>query len=422
VSNNLLTDQHITNEALMILENNLVFTKYVNRQYQKEYTGPVYRGATIFAKKPPKYTVRDSQTASPQDTVITQVPVTLAHQLGVDIQFSSQELTLSIDGFGQQVLQPAMAVIANQLDYLGLGLALGVSNTVGTPGTTPGSGATAAQTITLLTTAGALLDKNATPRDGNRSLVINEDAQANIIPALSGLFQDDKSISKQYTDGTLGKALGYKVSMSQNVNTYTTGAQGGTPLINGTITPASSPSGNTLTATPSTFNVPTKGWTPSTNTLKAGDVVTFNTCFAVNPVSLQTNQNLKQFVLAQDFTSDGSGNGNLVVTESMITTGAFKNVSNVPANNQAVNIVTSPASKVSPMNLAFHRDAFTLACVDLPLPRGVHMAARKSDDQLGLSMRFVAAYNVTTDQFIGRFDILCGWAGLRPEWACRIQG
>jgi P22 coat protein - gene protein 5 len=422
VANTLLTDQHITSEALMILENNLTFTKQINRQYAKEYTGPTHRGATIFAKKPPRYTVRDGQNVSIQDTLITQTPITLSHQYGVDIQFTSQELTLSIDGFSEQILQPAMTAIANQIDYAGLALALQVSNTVGTPGTTPGSGATAAQTLGIFTQAGALLDKTGTPRDDKRAVVINEDAQATVIPALSGLFQDSSSVADQYKSGTMGKALGFKFSMSQNVNTYTTGAQGGTPLINGTITAQTSPAGTSLSSSSTTYNVPTKGWTASTNTLKAGDVVTFATCYAVNPVSGATLSNLKQFVLASDFTADGSGNGNLVVTEPMITSGAYKTVSNVPANNSAVNIVTSPASKVSPLNVAFHRDAFTLATVDLPLPGGVHMAARKADDQLGISLRFVAAYNVSNDLFVGRFDVLAGHAVLRPEWACRIQG
>jgi P22 coat protein - gene protein 5 len=422
VANTLLTDQHITSEALMILENNLTFTKQINRQYQKEYTGPTHRGATIYVKRPPRYTVRDGANVSIQDTTITQVPVTLSHQYGVDVQFTSQELTLSIDGFSEQILQPAMTAIANQIDYAGLALALQVSNTVGTPGTTPGSGATAAQTLGIFTQAGALLDKTGTPRDDKRAVVINEDAQASIIPALSGLFQDSSSVADQYKSGTMGRALGFKFSMSQNVNTYTTGAQGGTPLISGTITPQSGPSGASLSSSSTTFNVPTKGWTASTAVLKAGDIVTFNTCLAVNPVSLQSYSTLKQFVLVQDATSDGSGNATLVVSEPMITSGAYKNVSNVPANNSPVNVVTSPAGKVSPMNLAFHKDAFTLATVDLPLPGGVHMAARKSDDQLGISLRFVAAYNVSNDLFVGRFDVLAGHAAIRPEWAARIQG
>jgi hypothetical protein len=423
VSNNLLTDQHITNEALMIIENNLSFTKQVNRELQKEYTGPTHRGATIFVKKPARYTVRDGQNVSVQDTTVTQVPLSLNHQYGVDVQFSSQDLTLSIDAFSEQVLAPQIVAIANAIDYAGLGLALGVANTVGTVGTTPGSGQTAQQTLTTFTQAGALLDKTGTPRDNQRAVVINEDAQASVVPALSGLFQDSGSISDQYKKGTMGTAVGLKWSMSQNVNSYTTGAQLGTPLINGTITPQTGPSGTSLSASATTFNVPTKGWTASTTgVLKAGDVVSFNTCYMTNPVSLATTNTLKQFVLVSDASSDGSGNATLVVSEPMITSGAWKNVSNVPANNAVVNIVTSGANKVTPMNLAFHKQAFTFASVPLPLPGGMHMAARKSDDQLGISLRFIAGYNISTDQFIGRFDVLCGWGAIRPEWAVRIQG
>src|SRR5579884_4139140 len=131
----------------MILENSLSFTKQVYREYQKEYSGPAHRGATIYVKKPARYTVRDGQNVSIQDTTITQVPVTLNHQYGVDVQFSSQDLTLSIDAFSEQVLQPQIVAIANAIDAAGLQLAAQTtSNFVGTPGTTPGSGMTAQQT------------------------------------------------------------------------------------------------------------------------------------------------------------------------------------------------------------------------------------------------------------------------------------
>jgi hypothetical protein len=49
------------------------------------------------------------------------------------------------------------------------------------------------------------------------------------------------------------------------------------------------------------------------------------------------------------------------------------------------------------------------------------MASRKADSQTGLSVRAVRQYNITTDQFPLRLDVLYGWAMLYPEWACRIQ-
>ena len=58
---------------------------------------------------------------------------------------------------------------------------------------------------------------------------------------------------------------------------------------------------------------------------------------------------------------------------------------------------------------------------DLPLPQGTDMAARVSDPQLGMSIRMIRDYDITTDKFPCRLDVLFGWAALRPELACRIQ-
>jgi hypothetical protein len=71
-------------------------------------------------------------------------------------------------------------------------------------------------------------------------------------------------------------------------------------------------------------------------------------------------------------------------------------------------------------NLAYHADAFTLGTADLEIPQGVDFAARESYD--GISMRIVRAYDVSSDNFICRIDVLGGWATLRPELACRILG
>ncbi|HZQ53322.1 MAG TPA: P22 phage major capsid protein family protein [Bryobacteraceae bacterium] len=431
MSSVLLTDQHITMEALAILENSLSFTKTVNRQYEKEFKN-AYRGATVYARKPPRYTVRDGQAVAIQDTVQTQVPVTLQHQFGVDVQFYSADLELSIEAFSQKVLEPQIVQIANAVDFAGLSLALQVPNVVGTAGTTPGTGATAQAALAVYGSAKAMLDKTATPRDGRRNCLINEDAESVTVPNLAGLLNPTTSISKQYTDGTMGKALGLNFSMSQNVNVFTAGAQAGTPQVATAPTPATQPFGTTLTPasgqfTPNpassaqTFSVSTKGWTASTQIFNGGEVVYFANCYMVNPLSKQNAGKLKGFVVSGPITSDGSGNATLTLTEPMITAGAYQNVTAVPTVNAAITFGIT-AGTASPQNLAYHRDAFTLACVDLPVPGGVHMAARKSDDQLGLSLRFVAQYDIRTDLFIGRFDLLCGWAALRPEWAVRILG
>ena len=72
--------------------------------------------------------------------------------------------------------------------------------------------------------------------------------------------------------------------------------------------------------------------------------------------------------------------------------------------------------------LAFHEDGFAMGCADLPLPGGVDMAYRISDKELALSIRLVRAYDINTDRYPCRLDLLYGWTTLYPELACRICG
>ncbi len=38
----------------------------------------------------------------------------------------------------------------------------------------------------------------------------------------------------------------------------------------------------------------------------------------------------------------------------------------------------------------------------------------------GVSLRFIRGYDITNNRRICRFDILAGFAALRPEWAVRV--
>ena len=130
---------------------------------------------------------------------------------------------------------------------------------------------------------------------------------------------------------------------------------------------------------------------------------------------------MQQFVITTAFSSDGTGAGTLQISPAIIGPGsAFQTVNALPANGALITVIGA-ANAVSPQGLAFHKDWITLACADLPLPGGVDMAARVADRQLGLSIRLVRAYNISTDQFPCRLDVLYGWAPLRPEIACRVQ-
>lgn len=402
MANSLLTISMVTKEALRILENNLTFAKGVNRQYDDQFgISGAKIGDTLNIRKPARYVGRTGTAIAVEDHTETSVALQLDTQFGVDVSFTSKELTLSIDEFSDRILKPAMATVANKIDRDGLSQYLNVYNAVGTPATVP----TAFETYLE---AGAKLDEEACPRDGMRSMVIGPRKQLKIVDALKGLFQSSEQIKNQYEKGNMGLAAGFKWSMDQNEPSHTVGPLGGTPLVNG-----ASQTGATLV---------TDGWTAAAAArLKRGDVFTIANVFAVNPQSRQSTGQLRQFVVTADVSSDVAGNASIPISPSIVTSGAFQTVTASPADNAALTILGA-ANAVSPTGLAYHRDAFVLGCADLLLPKGVDMAARASDSQLGLSVRMVRQYDINTDKFPCRLDILYGWKTLYPELACRIQG
>jgi hypothetical protein len=402
MANTLLTISMITREAMAILENALVFTGRVNREYDSKFAVAGAKiGNVLNIRKPPRYIGRRGQALQIENAEETSVPLRLNTQYGCDIQFSSQDLALSIDDFSERFIKPAIATVANAIDYDGLQLYKNVYNAVGAAGTTPTSVLTYLQ-------AGVTLDDGAAPLDDLRFLVTTPMMQATLISNTTTVFNPQAAISEQYRTGRYGRrVLGFDWYMDQNCPSHTGGALGGTPLMNGaTLEGATS--------------LVTNGWTSAAATrVKQGDVFTVGTVKRVNPMSRQSTGALQQFVATADGVSDGSGNMTIAIDPAIYSSGQKQTVTAVPATSNALTFAAS-ASLAYRQGLAGHRDAFAFATADLPLPGGVDMAARVSDKQLGVSMRLIRAYDTQTDQFPCRIDVLGGWATLRPELACRI--
>jgi hypothetical protein len=346
--------------------------------------------------------VTDGPALNLQDITEDYVALTLDTQKHVGFQFSSKDLTLTIDQFSDRYVKPAVVALANQIDVSGTALYKKVWNAVGTVGTDP-------NTLLQVLQARQKLDENSTPVDSNRSVVINPAAETSLVDALKGLYQSSEKIAEQYEKGMIGIVGGFKWKMDQNVARHTTGPLGGTPQVDG--------SGTVTGATLSS-----KGWTAAAaSRLKAGDVFTIDNVRAVNRQSKVSTGALMQFVVTADFSSDGSGNGGIAISPAIVTSGPTQNVDLAPVNNANINVMGA-ASTGTAANLAFHKDAFCLGMADLELPGGVDMAAAASDPDAGLALRLVRAYDITNDRFPCRIDALYGWVALYPELACRIMG
>ena len=410
MAHQLLTISKITNEALMVLENELTFTGQVERKYDEQFAVVGAKiGNTVNVRKPGRFIGTTGPALNVEDFNETSVPVTLSTQFHVDTQFTTQDLALSLDSFSDRVLKPAIAAIANKVDADGLTMAKNATaNTVGTAGTTPSA------LLTFLT-AQAFLDSEGAPRDGKRSCIIEPFTSASIVDSLKGLFVPSNVIADQYKKGMMGRdSGGMNWYMDQNVVNQTYGNFAGTATVATTTATGFLTSG---WASTSTISITSTGAV----SLNVGDTIQIAGVFAVNPqnrAAYGTNK-LRSFVV----TTAASGTGatfNVTVSPAVITAGQFQNVSIPTTSATAAITFFNKSGTVSPQNIVMHKNAFTLACADLELPDGVHFAGRASDKELGLSIRVVRQYTINNDSIPTRLDVLYGWAPLYPELACRV--
>jgi hypothetical protein len=411
MSNNLLTISKITNEALMVLENELTFTSEVNREYDDQFavTGAKI-GNTLNVRRPGRFIGTTGPALNVEDFNETSVPVTLSTQFHVDTQFTTQDLALSLDMFSDRVLKPAIAAIANKIDFDGLSMAKNnTANIVGTAGTPPTG------LITYLT-GQAYLDSEGAPRDGRRSCIIEPFTSATIVDSLKGLFNPQNQVSTQFQKGLMGRdSGGMNWKMDQNVVNQTFGNYTGTLATNTSTFTGSLSTGWASTSTITL--VASAGLT-----LNQGDVIQIAGVYAVNPQSRAAygSGKLRNFVVTATTNVATTPGTQVTVSPAIITGGQFQNVAVTATSATAVVTPFANSGEVSPQNIIMHRNAFTLATADLELPDGVHFAGRASDKELGLSIRVVRQYTINNDSIPTRLDVLYGWAPLYPELACRV--
>ena len=402
--NTLLNAQMITNELLLRFKNNLGFSGAIAHTWDDKFAIDGAKiGDTLRLRDAVEFTVSKNPdiTSSIQDVIETQKTLTLNQQAVVPFQFSSAELTLNIDAFSDRYLKSAAVALANQIDVDGLTMAYqSTGNQVGTPGTPIAS-------LDPFWLAGETLDNFSTPMDGKRSMVMSPKVQTAALKAAQGLFQSSNQVKQQYERGRMGTMGGFEWVMDQNVRTHTVGPLGGAPQVG-----AASQTGSTLLVTGFTAAAAAR--------LKKGDSFTLPTVFPVNRVSSDPQVDLQKFVVTADVSSIADGSASIPIYPPITVTGALQTVTNSPAAGAPLTITSGTAGLLVSESIAFHEAAFVIGMAPLEVPKGVHFAASQMDPDTGCSVRIVSDYNVYTDKFVTRCDVLYGFAAQRPEWAVRV--
>ena len=401
MANSLLTIDMITRKALEILENNLVLTRNVNRQYDDSFAVEGAKiGSTLRIRLPDRALVTDGAALQVQDDNEQFTTLTVASQKHIGVNFTSAELTMQLDDFAERVLKPRISQLAASIDADVANSYENIYQSVGTPGTTPGT------SLVLLQAQQKLNEAAATMMP--RFATVNPAANAALVEGMKGLFNPTSTISSQFKNGMMGEGvLGYdEINMSQSIKQFTTGSR-----TNGAVNGAVSTQGADSIAIDGVGNAAT---------IKAGDVFTIAGVFAVNPQTRESTGSLQQFVVTADAVANGSGEVTVDISPAIYTaSNALATVNSFPANDAVVTFLGS-ASTGYAQNLVYHRDAITFATADLLLPQGVDMASRQVHN--GISMRVVRQYDINNDRMPCRIDVLYGYGVIRPEMACRLWG
>ena len=388
----------ITRKALEILENNLVITRTVNRQYDDSFAVEGAKiGSTLRIRLPDRALVTDGAALQVQDDNEQYTTLAVSSQKHIGVNFTTAELTMQLDDFADRVLKPRISQLAASIDADVANSFKYIGNSVGTPGTTPA-------TSLVLLQAQQKLNENAAVMSP-RYATVNPAANAALIEGMKGLFNPVSAISKQFKNGMFGEGiLGYdELNMSQSIKQFTTGSRTGTVTVNATVT------------TEGSTTVVLTGL--STTTIKAGDVFTIADCYAVNPQTRESTGSLYQFVALADVTASTTAS---VTVPAMYSAGqALATVDALPQSGKAVTFVGA-ASTQYPQNLVYHKDAIAFATADLLMPQGVDMASRQVHN--GISMRIVRQYDINNDRLPCRIDVLYGYSVIRPQMAVRLWG
>ncbi len=400
MSNSLLTIDMITRKSLEILENNLVLTRNVNRQYDDSFAVEGAKiGSTLRIRLPDRALVTDGAALQVQADNEQFTTLTVSSQKHIGVNFTSAELTMQLDDFAERVLKPRVSQLASSVDADVATSYKGIYNTVGTPGTTPA-------TSLVLLQANQKLNEFATPMD-QRYATVNPAANAGLVEGMKGLFNPTGTISRQFKNGMMGEGiLGLdEINMSQSISNHTNGDWGTAITVTSTV----------ATEGQSTLGI---SFTGSSKTWNVGDVFTIASVFAVNPQTRQSTGSLQQFVVTAAAT--GSSTATLSISPALYTSSnALATVNSFPQASAVVTMVGS-ATVGYPQNLIYHKDAISFATADLLLPQGVDMASRQVHN--GISLRIVRQYDINNDRLPCRIDVLYGYAAIRPVTAVRLWG
>lgn len=404
MANQFLDTNWVSMEVLRLLINDLTVAEYFNSDWEKDFKQEFAVGATIQVKFPQTFTIRDGLGYTPQGINRISTTISLDQIFGADFEWDDYEYAVnaerSEEEIREQYLSPLAAQLAQEWDSrAALWATNNTSNVVGILGTD----ATAVNTYYQ---ARRRLKEKAVPA-GKKCFIWSSSMMQSLGQNITTLFQPGDEIAHAFKEGYLGRLAGFDVFESNSLYSHTAGTWAGAVTVNG-----GNQSGTSLAIT-----------CTAGDTFLQGDKFSILNVNAVNPRTRRISgpATAQNFVVTQNLTGLGSGNAAdvLSILPPIYGPGSqYQNVDSLPAGGAALTLwpgTALPNGKVGTVGLALSKQAFAIAGMKLYKPKAVEMASAVQDEQTGIPVRMVLAWDPVRSMQVHRADTVGGFGNLYQD-------
>jgi hypothetical protein len=393
MSNTILTPTAVTREALRVLHQKLNFVGSIERQYDDQFAKDGAKiGSDLKIRLPNQYVVRTGAALVAQDTTESSTTLTVATQKGVDLNFTSTDLTLSLDDFSKRILEPAMSVLAANIEADAMNMYKDVYQSVW-------NGA-AALTLAKVAAGRKILQDALTPSNDRTANLNTQDMVDLSTPPrrCSTPTPRSPSSTRKATSAASRASTSWKTPCGRR-----TPAAGPTPRPRWTPDHGHGRHGD-----------PSLTMASGSGTFVVGDVFTIGNCFKVHPETKVSTGILQQFVVHRG-QRRRRGEHRL---QPLHRPGRRQAERDHP-DHLGDGCAPAPRHRLDRVgtSLLYQKEAFAFATADLVMPKGVDFSARKSST--GSPCGSCASTTSTRTSSPCRLDVLYGYKTIRPQLAFR---
>ncbi len=403
MANNFLTVGWVSMKILWFLQNSLEVAAVFNTEWESEFGKAFPVGSSFQIKQPQSWLVTSGLGYQPQGIGRISTTVNLDQLRGIHFEWDSYERLVKMERSEKEIeenyLYPAGRQLAQQVDSdAALWATLNSSNVVGQLGTD-------ATTIGVFTDAERRLFEKACPK-GKRHLCLSPSLMDSYVKNNVTQFNPAPEISRMFRTGVIGTAGGWEWYRSNSLYKVTAG----TAATHGVTVTGANQSGSSIIVTG------TNG-----DTILQGDKFTLANVNGVNPRTRRAGtMGLQNFTAVQSLTLTG-GNDTLMISPPIFGPGSqYQNVDSLPANAAAFVFwpgTTSPSGLSGTISLGLSPFAFAIAGGRLEKPEKVERSERYEDEETGMSVRFVRAWDQRESKMTNRYDMAYGFGNFYNDAA-----